>query len=119
MPVRLHFRLKGVWDETAVQPGKVWLNGKPLNPAPSQKVVNHSPDGFAWGYAGSGPAQLALAILLKLLPKDFARSEYQDFKFDVIQRLPQGSFEEREITWEFTPMSHAEVPGTEGQETQE
>ena len=27
------------------------------------QVVNHSPDGFEWGYTGSGPAQLALAIL--------------------------------------------------------
>lgn len=35
-----------------------------LDPRQSQKVWNHSPDGFEWGYAGSGPAQLALAILL-------------------------------------------------------
>ena len=28
------------------------------------ELRNHSPAGFAWGYAGSGPAQLALAILL-------------------------------------------------------
>lgn len=27
----------------------------------------HSPSGFAWGYGGSGPAQLALAILAKHL----------------------------------------------------
>jgi hypothetical protein len=27
-------------------------------------VRNHSPDGFAWGYGGSGPAQLALAMCL-------------------------------------------------------
>ena len=26
-------------------------------------LFNHSPDGFNWGYGGSGPAQLALAIL--------------------------------------------------------
>lgn len=26
-------------------------------------VRNHSPTGFSWGYNGSGPAQLALAIL--------------------------------------------------------
>lgn len=26
-------------------------------------LVNHSPTGFSWGYGGSGPAQLALAIL--------------------------------------------------------
>jgi len=35
-----------------------------LDPGPSQKLYNHSPDGFAWGYEGSGPAQLALALLL-------------------------------------------------------
>ena len=27
------------------------------------KIMNHSPNGFSWGYSGSGPAQLALAIL--------------------------------------------------------
>jgi uncharacterized protein DUF6166 len=27
------------------------------------EVRNHSPDGFEWGYGGSGPAQLALAML--------------------------------------------------------
>jgi len=46
--------------------GKVIVtkDGKPLSPAPSQKLFNHSPDGFQWGYGGSGPAQLALALLL-------------------------------------------------------
>jgi hypothetical protein len=34
-----------------------------LDPKPSQKLYNHSPDGFNWGYHGSAPAQLALAIL--------------------------------------------------------
>lgn len=27
------------------------------------EVVNHSPSGFAWGYPGSGPSQLALSIM--------------------------------------------------------
>lgn len=27
------------------------------------ELVNHSPTGFEWGYGGSGPAQLAFAIL--------------------------------------------------------
>jgi len=31
--------------------------------SPRLGVINHSPDGFSWGYSGSGPAQLALAIL--------------------------------------------------------
>jgi hypothetical protein len=30
-------------------------------------LANHSPDGFEWGYGGSGPAQLALAILADAL----------------------------------------------------
>lgn len=30
---------------------------------PRLDLRNHSPDGLEWGYAGSGPAQLALAIL--------------------------------------------------------
>lgn len=36
----------------------------PLDPHFSQQFRNHSPDGFEWGYGGSGPAQLALGILL-------------------------------------------------------
>ena len=42
----------------------VTKDGKPLSPKPSQKLFNHSPNGFQWGYGGSGPAQLALALLL-------------------------------------------------------
>lgn len=48
--------------------GQVWANGKPLSLERSLKVFNHSPSGFSWGYGGSGPAQLALAILLRYLP---------------------------------------------------
>ena len=40
------------------------IGRKFLDPAASQRLHNHSPDGFEWGYGGSGPAQLALAILL-------------------------------------------------------
>lgn len=53
-------------------------------------VVNHSPTGFAWGYAGSGPSQLALAILLDHLgDKARALRIYQDFKFRCIANFPQ------------------------------
>lgn len=41
----------------------VTKDGETLSPKPSQKLWDHSPDGFQWGYAGSGPAQLALALL--------------------------------------------------------
>lgn len=62
----------------------VQIDGKRLDPAVSQEVHNHSPDGFAWGYSGSGPAQLALAILLHFASRPFALRYYQDFKSEVI-----------------------------------
>ncbi len=66
---------------------EVYLNGQYLDPKPSQKLHNHSPDGFNWGYSGSGPAQLALAIVLKLTGKS---DGYQDFKFKIIANIPTG-----------------------------
>ena len=74
--------------------GEVWLNDKPLSPEPSQAVYNHSPTGFSWGYEGSGPAQLALAILLEFYERDYAMRCYQDFKCKYIAQLPQEDFEE-------------------------
>lgn len=68
----------------------VTIHGNFLDPAESQAIINHSPTGFSWGYAGSGPAQLALAILLRFCKKDEAIRLYQPFKFDVIAKLPQG-----------------------------
>ena len=51
---------------------------------------NHSPDGFEWGYPGSGPAQLALAILADHLGDDEqALDLYQRFKWAVITQLPK------------------------------
>jgi len=68
----------------------VYINGVKLCVKDSKKVVNHSPVGFAWGYGGSGPAQLALAILLKFTNKDVALKLYQKFKWHVISYLPIG-----------------------------
>jgi len=52
-----------VWKEVP-QSGDDGMGQVQLDPGPSQRLVNHSPDGFQWGYSGSGPAQLALALLL-------------------------------------------------------
>jgi hypothetical protein len=65
----------------------VWLDGKLLTPERSQEVRNHSPDGFMWGYEGSGPAQLALAIMLELTGKS---NGYQTLKRRLISNLPIG-----------------------------
>ena len=79
--------------EGKLQTGEVWMNGRPLSPARSLEVCNHSPTGFSWGYPGSGPAQLALAILLSYLPEKEAVALYQDFKFKFIATLTQEDFE--------------------------
>lgn len=60
-----------------------------LNPQRSQNIRNHSPDGFEWGYGGSGPAQLTLAILLDALPgnsQPLAERFYQKFKADIVAK---------------------------------
>lgn len=74
--------------------GIVTVSGKQLFPAKSQKVINHSPDGFSWGYGGSGPSQLALAILLEFMPEKDAVENYQKFKWNVIATLNRDSFAE-------------------------
>jgi Family of unknown function (DUF6166) len=52
------------------------------------EVINHSPTGFCWGYGGSGPSQLALALLIDCLGDvDQAKHYYQPFKSDVIARF--------------------------------
>ena len=51
-----------VWKEVPQSDGR--RGQVALDPVPSQKIWNHSPDGFQWGYGGSGSAQLALALLL-------------------------------------------------------
>lgn len=63
---------------------------------PLQHHVHHSPDGFSWGYAGSGPSELARCILLDhfdYLDEEERQAKvwpmYQDFKFAVIVTLAQ------------------------------
>ncbi len=52
-------------------------------------LCNHSPTGFEWGYGGSGPAQLALALLADALGNDeTALGHYQEFKRAVVTGLP-------------------------------
>ena len=48
-------------------------------------IVYHSPTGLEWGYAGSGPAELALNVLYHYLgDKDLAFEHHQQFKFEMI-----------------------------------
>lgn len=48
---------------------------------------DHSPTGFAWGYGGSGPSQLALALLADCVGDKEAMDWYQPFKWRVVANL--------------------------------
>ena len=55
---------------------------------------NHSPTGFECGYGGSGPAQLALAIIARLFDNDdLAIALHQDFKRRYVASFPRNGFE--------------------------
>jgi hypothetical protein len=62
---------------------------------PLKHYPMHSPDGFEWGYGGSGPADLALAILLDYFHEDPTPAQlrarpllgwalHQEFKKDFV-----------------------------------
>jgi len=72
-----------------IETRRIWLDEKELLPDESQKIMNHSPNGFMWGYGGSGPAQLALAIMLKIKG---SADGYQDFKWNIIAKIPKVDF---------------------------
>jgi hypothetical protein len=66
-------------------------------------MVYHSPSGFEWGYAGSGPADLALNILFAVTgDRDLAMKFHQEFKQSFIVGMPEdgGVIEkDRIIKW--------------------
>jgi hypothetical protein len=74
------------------QPVVTVCDGQKCQPLPLRlDLVNHSPTGFSWGYGGSGPAQLALALLADALADDHrAVRLHQEFKFKVVACWPQG-----------------------------
>jgi hypothetical protein len=71
---------------------EVFIDGVLLDPAASQEIFNHSPEGFSWGSLGSGCSQLALALMLRFTgtPK-IATRLYNEFKSDIIQHIPPDS----------------------------
>ena len=66
----------------------VTCDDEPLDP---RFDLRRHADGFEFGYGGSGPAQLALAMLSHALGDDeLASAHYQKFKFQVIARLQES-----------------------------
>jgi hypothetical protein len=91
--------------EVTVEGDSNYTVTKALCNIPGPRVVWHSPDGYEWGYCGSGPADLALNILHYCLPvgcdgepaeklfrgqcSAIACKLHQHFKEHFIARLPK------------------------------
>jgi hypothetical protein len=67
---------------------EVTVEGRPL---PLRlDLRDHSPTGFAWGYSGSGPSQLALAMLAYVVGDELAEALYFEFRNNVIASMDQN-----------------------------
>jgi hypothetical protein len=55
-------------------------------------LLSASPSGFEYGYGGSGPAQLAIAMLAHAFDDEFAKRHYQQFKREVVAELPESGW---------------------------
>ncbi len=53
------------------------------------RLTNTSPDGFEWGYTGSGPTALAYSILHESYGSKIADQLHQQFKNQVIAHIPR------------------------------
>ena len=69
-------------------------------------LLSASPSGFEWGYGGSGPAQLSVALLAHALDDGVALSFYQQFKREVVSQLPEAGWK---LSAEDIRRWHAEV----------
>lgn len=87
------------------------MTDKTMQPLPVRlDVIEHSPDGFEWGYAGSGPAQLAMALCIDALGGNEpgahagiisrARTVYHRFMVEHLSQLPGPRVHNDE--WSFT-----------------
>jgi hypothetical protein len=83
----------GVIQVLVVSDERTPAESLPLSVAPLRHRSRHSPDGFEWGYGGSGPSDLALSILWDHLGVEPSRDLYLDYKNEVIALLPRDRWE--------------------------
>lgn len=84
------------------------VNGELFPLDPRSDLANHSCGEFNWGYLGSGPSQLALALCADALGDDREALEvYHDVKRELIGPLPQGK------PWRLTAAQIREAAGFE------
>ena len=72
-----------------------WGEGGPVDYSLPERLdlTSHPPGGLAWGYPGSGPAQLATALLADLTGDgEYAVRHHQQLKRDVTARILQNQW---------------------------
>ena len=87
-PERLYYAMKTTGSQTVFF--KDLPDGSPeLLPLQlSLKIADHSPDGFNWGFGGSGAAQLSLALLLNATSDpDISLKYYTYFEWDLVVKF--------------------------------
>ena len=99
---------------------------------PVAHVVQRSPDGLSWGYAGKGPADAALSILVAATGnRETAEALHEAFMHDILAKLPVNerfalpaahveaglgaNGAELAPTHQRRPVGHGEEPDGEGQ----
>lgn len=103
MRIYVGVRLGGDAAAPALVVVTYWRDRELLGFVPLKHHVLHSPTGFNWGYGGSGPADLALAILLDFLQEDPAPERlrrglspawqvHQPFKWVFVAKFPDAGW---------------------------
>jgi Family of unknown function (DUF6166) len=77
------------------------------NDLPLRHVIYHSPTGLEWGYSGSGPADLALSLLVHYFKETYVTTAFlktfhavpsrawhyhQPFTFEIVAAFPHTSW---------------------------
>ena len=83
---------RGQRDRTAPvgEECSVTVDGEPLDCR--YDLLSASLAGFEWSYGGSGPAQLAIALLAHAYDEEFAADHYQLFKREIVSELPEDGW---------------------------
>ena len=89
-PARLIFAGERTGGETRVTVTQGGQHARDL--PPHLAVRNHSPTGFEWGYGGSGPAQLALALCIEVVGVDRAERSYQSVKDCLVATIQDDAW---------------------------
>lgn len=79
---------RGYTDQAQAGPGAAILVYAEDCPAYKLRhMIVHSPSGMAWGYGGSGPADLALSILADHLGEADAIPAHQRYNHDIAREI--------------------------------